>query len=429
VMASSRTGDQLAAGDLSLLGRGGQVDLGSHGGRVPKAPDTLRLAAASVAPGSYSGLRVGAVSLPAAITVTGGQVVPVLIGVQDGTPLAGGVWAGNDDFNLGLSELAGQKTPLQDFNLVDEQGRPFTAASLAGSDALIAAFHTTCHETCPIYTGLFLQLRDRVPAGTRLVEVTTDPAVDTPAVLRQYAAETGASWTLATGEPAELARFWSQFGTLLSGEDEHTSTLVLVDRHGYVRVVYRGVPDVGGSLPSQLSSRLSPTGLAELRQKGLDWGAPQVLDALHSIASLAPVSDAAGGPAPDFKLQRLNGGTLSLADLRGRPVVLNFFASWCPPCRSELPLLQRDAAAHPGVTYLLVATRDDPAQAKALLARLGVSAPAAAEDPEGTAADAYGAFGLPTTVFIRRDGTIAARVARQLDPGTLDADRSALEAG
>lgn len=427
VMASSAAGDRLESAQLALLGGPGAVQLGRAGGAVPKAPDTLRLAAVATPPGRYSGLRLGPLSIPIAIDVTAGQVEPVLIGVRDGGVVAGAAWAGNDDFNLGLSELAGQKTALADFNLQDQQGRPFTAASLAGSDALIAAFHTTCHETCPIYTGLFLQLERRVPAGTRLVEVTTDPATDTPAALRQYAAETGAGWTLVTGDEAELARFWAQFGTLLSSADEHTSTLAVVDRHGYVRLVYRGVPDVGGTLPPQLASRLSPTGQAELKGHGQGWGAPQVLDALRTLGGLAqPSGGAGGGAAPGFSLRGLDGRAVDLTGFRGRPLVINFFASWCPPCRSELPLLQQDAAAHPEVTYLLVDSWEAGSQGAALLRSLRVTAPVGAADPDGTAAAAYLVAGLPTTVFVRADGTIEARVARQLDQATLSAHRAAI---
>lgn len=425
-MASSTAGDRLESSELALLGGPAAVQFGKAGGAVPKAPDMLRLAAVAAPPGRYSGLRLGSLSISLAIQVSAGQVEPVLVGVRGGQVVAGGAWAGNDDFNLGLSELSGQKTALADFSLQDQLGRPFTRASLAGADALIAAFQTTCHETCPIYTGLFLQLEKRVPAGTRLVEVTTDPATDTPAALRRYAAETGADWTLVTGDQAELARFWAQFGTLLSSSDEHTSTLAVIDRHGYVRLVYRGVPDVGGRLPPQLAARLSPIGLAALKGRGQSWGAPQILDALRTLGGLNQAAGGGGAAAPDFSLKGLDGRTVDLAGFRGRPLVINFFASWCPPCRSELPLLQQDAAAHPEVAYLLVDSWEGGGQGSALLRSLHVTAPAAAADPEGTAAAAYLVGGLPTTVFVRSDGIIEARVTRQLDQATLSAHRAAI---
>ena len=65
------------------------------------------------------------------------------------------------------------------FQLVDQAGRPFDAASVRGKVTVLAAFHTTCQTTCPLYTGLFFQLRKRLPASVQLVEATTDPEQDT----------------------------------------------------------------------------------------------------------------------------------------------------------------------------------------------------------------------------------------------------------
>ena len=96
---------------------------------------------------------------------------------------------------------------------------------------VIAAFHTTCHETCPLYTALFLQLARQAAGSVMLLEVTTDPSVDTPGVLARYATEVGAGWTFGTGNSEALTAFWKPFDVALAGGDTHTSTLALVDSY------------------------------------------------------------------------------------------------------------------------------------------------------------------------------------------------------
>jgi len=95
-------------------------------------------------------------------------------------------------------------------------------------------------------------------------------------------------------------------------------------------------------------------------------------------------------------------------------------------------LADRLAAADPGVTFVLVNSRDgsDPGPARALLAGLRVHTPLVVRDtPESEVSNLYGVFGLPSTVFVRRDGSIEDRVTGQLDPATLGAHRADIEAG
>jgi cytochrome oxidase Cu insertion factor (SCO1/SenC/PrrC family) len=426
VLASASMPERLQAAGVDVHGASGWIHLG--GGvavDVPASPATVKLTQSSLAPGTYDRLRLGEVELPVRIAVVSGVVEPVLVAVLDGRPLPGGVYAGNDNVNLGMAELAGQKTAMPDFDLVDQGGRPFTKASIAGHDTVIAAFHTSCRETCPIYTGLFLQLRKQLPESVLLVEVTTDPATDTPAVLRAYADSVGARWTLATGGANSLKAFWAPFGVELSSGDTHVSTLALVDSHGYIQLVYRGVPDVGGSLPPQLDRQLSGAGHQELAAGGEGWGAAQVADALRTIDGLRQNGGGGGDRAPDFTLSRLDGTRASMSDFAGRPVVINFWATNCPPCRRELPLLAATARDHPEATFLLIDVRDDPAAGRRLLASLGVSADAL-EDEDGSVSVAYGVVSLPTTVFVRPDGVIEGRWVGATDAAVLDSHLAVL---
>jgi cytochrome oxidase Cu insertion factor (SCO1/SenC/PrrC family) len=375
---------------------------------------------------------VGGRSIPVSIDVVAGQVTPVLLALDGQGVMPGGVYVGNDGVNLGLSELGGKLTPLPDFTLVDQAGHPLDRAALLGQPVVIAAFHTTCHETCPLYTGTLLQLRQKVGEKVRIIEVTTDPVADTPAVLDEYAKRVGADWTFATGSPNQVADFWAPFGVTLSAGDVHDSTMLLADEHGFERVVWRGVPDVGGTLPPELFTTLSGAGQAEVRGHGEGWSAQSVADALSTVASFGGdrQTDPGGKPAPDFTLAGFDGRPVTLAGLRGRPVVVNFFAAWCGPCQTELPLVEQAARSHPNAQFVLIDWfNDDPGRAKQLVDRTHATTPALASDPDGVVGRQYGVIGLPTTVFIRSDGTIESVVRAQLDAATLAGHLSNIGAG
>src|SRR5437764_2982035 len=234
------------------------------------------------------------------------------------------------------------------FALHDQDGHAFDNERVAGRDLIIAAFNTTCHETCPLYTALFFQLQRNLPGGVALVEVTTDPVTDTPATLNRYARSIGAKWTFATASREALEAFWKPFAVDLASGDTHTSTLAVVDRHGYVRLVYRGVPNVGHDIPPALLTTLDSNGLRELASGGDGWGSAQVLQALLTITGPMATITGAGGRAPALSLTATDGTTVSLGQLAGHPMVINFWASYCPPCRAEMPLLQRVVGAQSG---------------------------------------------------------------------------------
>jgi len=405
---------------MQLHGSAGWTALGQVSGDVPAAPDQRQLLALPVVVGSYDGVRLGDDEAVLRVVVTAGQVEPVLLGIESGRLIPGAAYAGNDQLNLGLGELSGKFVPMPAFSLQDQLGHVFDSRAAAGKDLVIAAFHTTCHQTCPLYTALFFQLQKHLPAGVMLVEVTTDPGVDKPAVLDEYGRRIGASWTFATGSPAALAAFWKPFGVELASGDSHVSTLALVDRHGYVRLVYRGVPDIGNDIPASLVTTLGAQGLTELASHGDGWGAPSVLQSLLTISGPEQVASNPGGRAPSFSLQSTDGGKVSLSDLAGKPLVINFWASYCPPCRAEMPLLQRRVGATGAVRLVLIDEGDSGARAKDFLNSVGVQQ-AALLDSDLSVGRAYGVLPLPTTVFVRADGTIAGRQVGELDDRVLAA--------
>jgi peroxiredoxin len=115
-----------------------------------------------------------------------------------------------------------------------------------------------------------------------------------------------------------------------------------------------------------------------------------------------------GADAPEFGLERFGGGTLRLSELRGQVVVLNFWASWCPPCRAEMPFFEKTYRAYRerGVTVVGVAIQDDPEDSRALLEELGITYPNGSDVGDEIALS-YRVAGLPTTVFIGHDGKVA----------------------
>jgi len=112
-------------------------------------------------------------------------------------------------------------------------------------------------------------------------------------------------------------------------------------------------------------------------------------------------------PAPDFTLVDTKGRTWNLAELKGRVVFLNFWATWCPPCREEMPSMQEVHASLPEdkFTMLAVLSNDDPALADSLAAKIGATFPILI-DPEGKVAKAYGLTGVPETCIIDKQGVL-----------------------
>jgi thiol-disulfide isomerase/thioredoxin len=109
-----------------------------------------------------------------------------------------------------------------------------------------------------------------------------------------------------------------------------------------------------------------------------------------------------------------------LADLGGQPLVINFWASYCPPCRAEMPLLQRRVAAASRLRLVLINEGDSSQTAREFLSATGIEQPALL-DSNLAVGRAYGVVPLPTTVFVRADGSIAGRQVGELDDRVLAA--------
>ncbi len=114
-----------------------------------------------------------------------------------------------------------------------------------------------------------------------------------------------------------------------------------------------------------------------------------------------------GDPAPDFTLEDLSGRTWTLSELKGKVVFINFWATWCPPCREEMPSMQRLADMMPEDSFVMLAllNRDAPSMGANFVRKLGVTMPIL-NDQGNQAGRLYGITGLPETFIVDKQGIL-----------------------
>jgi thiol-disulfide isomerase/thioredoxin len=137
-----------------------------------------------------------------------------------------------------------------------------------------------------------------------------------------------------------------------------------------------------------------------------DTGAPP------QLADLTGAEVPSGERAPDFTVVTFDGDTFTLSEhlaTDGRPVFLNLWASWCAPCRAEMPDLDEAAAANPNVAFIGVAVQDVEAKAQDFADEIGVAYPLAF-DENREVDEAYAPIGLPASYIISADGILVERI-------------------
>jgi cytochrome c biogenesis protein CcmG, thiol:disulfide interchange protein DsbE len=149
-----------------------------------------------------------------------------------------------------------------------------------------------------------------------------------------------------------------------------------------------------------------------------------MLTTVAIVAFLAAVVAACGSSGGDkaqpLAGQTLNGVAFDLSAYRGKPVVVNFFASWCPPCNSEAPDLVAFARAHPGTGFVGVDVNDKPADAQAFVSKYGLPYPIV-YDPNGTVGGVWKVDAIPTTFFIDANGVVKDHIVGAADRATFEA--------
>lgn len=161
------------------------------------------------------------------------------------------------------------------------------------------------------------------------------------------------------------------------------------------------------------------------------------LSLLVAVAALSGCAPRAGNPdegvaigkqLPHAEFTTGRGERVSVADLRGGPAVINFWATWCAPCREEIPVLQAAHAARQGEGFQFLAVTDEiPTTVRPFMDRLAMTLPVW-YDPGGRAGKLYGIQSIPQTFFLNAEGEIVARHVGALTRGQLDAYLDALVA-
>lgn len=111
-------------------------------------------------------------------------------------------------------------------------------------------------------------------------------------------------------------------------------------------------------------------------------------------------------PPPDMRFTAIDGRAISLAERAGRPAVVNLWASWCAPCRREMPMMAELAAAHPEIDVIFANQREAPRTVGLFLATEGLDLGIVVLDRDGVLGRHYAALGLPTTVFLDPSGRL-----------------------
>ena len=147
---------------------------------------------------------------------------------------------------------------------------------------------------------------------------------------------------------------------------------------------------------------------------------PALIAAATLVLCAAPPADAGAQPgaaAPDFTLAARDGGTLRLADLKGQVVMLNFWATWCGPCRQEMPLLAQLHDKYEPLGFMMVGVNVEPdsAAAVAWLKGVPVTFPIVF-DTTSSVAGTFGVEGMPSSVLVDREGKVR-YVHRGYKPG------------
>jgi cytochrome oxidase Cu insertion factor (SCO1/SenC/PrrC family)/thiol-disulfide isomerase/thioredoxin len=337
--------------------------------------------------------------------------------------------------------------------LLDEQGKPFSLSQWRGRWVVLAPSLTLCHEVCPMTTGALTQLTNEVrQAGLSkqvvVAEATVDPWRDSPARLRAYRRLSGANFAMLTGSPAEIHRLWKFFGVYYERvpqgnppdvdwlthkpetfDVQHTDGLFFIDPAGQERIAEQGMPFVKQLSPT-LRSLLNDQGRQNLAHPQTPWTAAEALDDLYYLmnrnipATAAPKvvpptaaqarQALAGSPAALAGLHAQGGqllgsaGALSarLDALRGYPVVLNAWAAWCPPCRSEFSLFALAAAKYgKRVGFLGIDTNDTASDARAFLKKHPISYPSY-QLSSAQLAPLATLQGMPTTIYLSPEGKV-----------------------
>lgn len=192
-------------------------------------------------------------------------------------------------------------------------------------------------------------------------------------------------------------------GDFWRGDYVQTRPAICDDRHGLNRAWAVTMRDVVPPFPGHGSVLPDMTRIGMMKLKNLMLGLTLSVIAATSLAS----SGLTGQAAPDFALKSSSGKNLRLSEYRGDVVMVNFWATWCGPCRQEMPLLDELYSRYKRVGFSLLGVNidDDSRKAMNMVSELGVSFPVLF-DARKEVSKLYEVDAMPVTVLIDREGTI-----------------------
>jgi len=296
--------------------------------------------------------------------------------------------------------------PAPNLTLIDQSGRTISLSQFRGEPVLLTFIEASCKQTCPLVAENIHRAVanvDRAGGHAAVLAVSAAPEEDTPALVRQFSREHGllGRWHYLNGSRARLTPVWHSYAVYVAPRqapailrDNHTSAVFLIDRQGRERVLMAGNPSA-----------------ADLtRDLRLLAGLP-----------LSDTSQVAGVPregqiAPDFTARDLHGRIVRLSQYRGSVVLLNFWATWCPACRREMPLLNTWYAANAArqLVVLGVDKQESVSDVRSFIRGRGLRYPLAI-DENGAAVSAYALPGMPASFVIDRSGRVRGYRLGELD--------------
>jgi protein SCO1 len=285
-----------------------------------------------------------------------------------------------------------------DFTLHDQQGRMVSLHGLRGRPVLLTFLAASCTETCPVVAETIRRtLAELGPAARRVtvLAVSTDPEDDTSTLVRHFSEQHGLYhvWHYLSGSRHALTPVWNAYHLYVAPanapkalQNAHTSATFLIDSSGKERVLMTNDPGTD-NLARDLRILM-----------GVSVGTP--------LLASVPAPQA-GHRAPALSLPLLGGARVTASSMRGKVVLLNFWATWCTACRSEMPALERWYRAMRGQGVLVVGIDkgESSVTVAAYAQKLGVHYPLALDD-SGDVSARYDISALPTTILINRQGVV-----------------------
>ncbi len=173
-----------------------------------------------------------------------------------------------------------------------------------------------------------------------------------------------------------------------------------------------GAPAIPRALAGALLAIIAIASLVALAWPQLPFKGPAAFAGPTAVGVIRADVDEPGAAgrisaqAPNFEWNAPSGRVARLSDLRGKVVVINFWATWCLPCREEMPALARVARAMPDVAFLAIDLQEDGAAVRSFFDQLGLDPLQPLLDTTGSTARRYGVLSLPTTFFVDKEGVI-----------------------